>query len=58
MKWTYYIVAAICGLFGVLGLLRFIETVAFGGRVFPIQLLFGVVGLSIALLCIKKARAS
>jgi len=58
MKALFYIIAVIFGLFGLLSLVRFLETAAFGGGILPVQLLIGVVGIGVAIVCIKKARAT
>ncbi len=58
MKALFYLLTVICGLFGLLALVRFAEVLIFGGRLFPVQLVFAVVGLGLAWLCLKKARSS
>ncbi len=58
MKILFYLLTVICGLFGLLGLLRFFEVLFLGGQVFPIQAIIGVVGLVLAWVCLKKARSS
>ena len=53
----YYFLAFIFGLFGVLSLLRTIERLVHGAGVLPVQLLIAIVGLCVAILCVRKARA-
>ena len=58
MKILFYLLTVICGLFGLLSLLRFFEVALLGGGIFPIQLIIGVGGIILAWVCLKKARLS
>jgi hypothetical protein len=55
MKAVWYILTLICGVIGLLALLRFVEVLLSGGFS-PVQLLFGVVFLVAAGQCLLKAR--
>jgi len=57
MKILFYFLTLVFGLYGVLGVLRTIELLATGGGFNPVTLLLGIVGLLIAGICLKKARA-
>ena len=57
MKIIYYLLAAFFGLIGVLSLLRTMEILLTGGGLKPVQLLIGLIGLAVAAVCLKKARA-
>jgi len=53
----YYFLTLVFGLFGVLAALRSAERLIHGAGVLPAQLLIAVVGLCLAVLCLRKARA-
>ena len=58
MKIVWYLLAAILGAFGVLGLLRSVELLATGAGGSPIQMVIGLIGLLLAWQCVRKARSS
>ena len=57
MKALMYLLVVVFGLVGILSLLRFADVLMLGGRLFPDQLLYAVVGIGIALVCLKEARS-
>jgi hypothetical protein len=57
MKILFYFLTFIFGAYGILAVLRTIELLATGGGFNPVTLLFGIVGLFLAAVCLKKARA-
>ena len=54
----YYLLTLLFGFLGVLALSRTIERLAHGAGVVPAQLLMAVLGLVLAVLCLRKARAA
>jgi uncharacterized membrane protein HdeD (DUF308 family) len=56
MKTLFYILTFVFGLYGCLQVLRTVELFSTEGFR-PVVLLFGVVGLLLAGVCLKKARA-
>jgi hypothetical protein len=58
MRIFYYVLTLLFGLFGLLALLRGIEVVATSGELNIGQLLFGVLGLALAVFFLQRARAS
>ena len=56
MKVLFYILTVILGAFGLLALLSSGETLLVTGRMMSMQLAVAGVGLSLAWLCVKKAR--
>ena len=57
MKIIYYILTALFGFYGSLGVLRMIELLATGGGFQPATALIAIVALVLAFACLKKARA-
>ena len=57
MKILFYILTFVFGLYGALSLLRTIELLSTTEGFQPVVLLFGIVGLLLAFVCLKKARA-
>ncbi|MFM9903603.1 MAG: hypothetical protein ACKVQJ_03415 [Pyrinomonadaceae bacterium] len=57
MKVLLYILTTLFGLYGILAGLRFIEYLL-ASRVNAVQLGISLVALAIAVVCLKKARAS
>ncbi len=58
MKILFYVLATAAGLFGALGLFRTFEHLLAGDGLRPIQLAFGVVGVLLAIIWVKRARLS
>jgi hypothetical protein len=56
MRFVYYAFTLVFGLLGVLGVLRSIERLATGEGVMAVQVLFGVGGLLLAWMNLRKAR--
>ncbi len=54
----YYVLTLLFGFLGVLALLRTIERLAHGAGVVPAQLIMAVLGLFLAVMCLRKARAA
>ena len=57
MRILFYLLTLMCGAFGLLALARVVEVLATGGIINPIQVLFAVIGLALAVVCLKKARS-
>jgi hypothetical protein len=57
-NWMYYILTLIFGFVGVLAALRTMERLVHGAPTMATQLFVAVIGLSVAVLCLKKARAA
>ncbi|MES2570739.1 MAG: hypothetical protein V4710_11880 [Verrucomicrobiota bacterium] len=56
MKFLFYFLTAVFGVFGALTLLRFIERATTGAGTKPVQLILAVIFLAIAWQCLTKAR--
>jgi hypothetical protein len=54
----YYFLTFLCGFFGVMASARSIERLTHGEPVLPGQILIALVGLSLAVLYLRKARAA
>lgn len=57
MKVFNYVIAVVCGLFGLLNILRFVELLVTGGGPSVFGLVIGVIGIFIAWTSLKKARS-
>ncbi len=57
MKILYYVLATGAGLIGTLGMLRGLELLLVGQGVQPTQVVFGVIGILLAVIWVKRARA-
>lgn len=57
MKFVLYLLTLLFGVFGILGLFRFVERFSAGEGLVPVQLLIGLTGLVLALLCLRRARS-
>jgi hypothetical protein len=57
MKILMYLLTFLCGLLGTLALLRTIELLAIGAGVIPVQVLLAVGMLTLAIICLRKARS-
>ena len=57
MKILFYLLTVICGLVGILGLLRTFEVLALGGGLRPVQILIAVAALILGWVFLTKARA-
>ena len=58
MKIVFYLLAIVAGAFGLLALIRSTETALTGGGLNGIQFVIGVVGIILATLWVKRARAA
>lgn len=58
MRVLFYVLAAAAGLLGLLSLIRTVEHLMAGDGLQMTQLVIGVVGIVLALLWIKRARAA
>jgi hypothetical protein len=58
MRILFYILAAVAGLFGLLALFRTFEHLLVGDGLQATQLVIGVVGILLAVIWIKRARAA
>jgi len=56
MKTIFYLLTFVLGLFGLLALVRSVEVLFSGNGVRPVQVLIAVVALTLAGLCLRKAR--
>jgi len=54
----YYVLTFVCGLFGVLASARSIEHLMHGDGMLPGQILMAIIGLSLAVFCLRKARGA
>ena len=57
MKYLFYFLAAIAGLFGFLSLLRAVELILTGGGFQAIQFVIGAIGIFLSWLWVKRARS-
>lgn len=57
MKILFYLLTFICGLIGILGLLRTVEVLASSGGVKLVQILIAVVALALGWVFLTKARS-
>ena len=57
MKILFYVMALAAGAFGMLALVRAVETSLTGGGLNSIQFVIGIVGIILATLWVKRARA-
>lgn len=57
MKILYYLLTCICGLIGILGLLRTFDLLLFSGSIKTAQILIAVVALALGWMFLTKARA-
>ncbi len=57
MKAIFYFLAAVCGLFGLLALVRGIEIYFNEGIFEPVQFFVAVIGVLIARLWLKRAKS-
>ena len=58
MKILFYLLAIVAGAFGLLALIRATEASLSGGGLNGVQFVIGIVGIIIATLWIKRARAA
>jgi hypothetical protein len=58
MKVLWYLLTALFGLIGVLALIRTVERLVTGSGLIPTQLVIAFVMLLLAVLCVRKARAT
>ena len=58
MRILFYLLAAVAGLFGVLSLFRMIEHLLVGDGLQPAQLTIGAIGILLAVIWVKRARAT
>lgn len=57
MRVLFYVLAAVAGLIGLLGLIRGVEHLLVGDGLQPFQLGIGVVGLLLSVIWVRSARA-
>jgi len=58
MKILFYLLAIVAGAFGLLALIRATETAMTSGEFSAAQFLIGIVGIFLATLWVKRARAA
>ena len=57
MKILFYVLALVAGAFGMLSLLRAVESSLTDGGLNSVQFIIGIVGIILATLWVKRARA-
>lgn len=57
MKIVFYLLAIVAGAFGLLALIRATEASLSGGGLNSIQFVIGIIGIILATLWVKRARA-
>lgn len=58
MKILFYLLAIVAGAFGLLALLRATEAALSGGGLNGVQFVIGIIGIILATLWVKRAKAA